>query len=228
MNDNQIVAQNLADWMKAAPSLDTLQKVAERSGVGFGTVRRMKSGEGNPTRQSLSKVARAFGRSADDLLRPAAIDLNGQSRPEYCAEDFITIPHLNSQTPSQVNGEEPSPANVLRPVSFSRQWLKQKGLNPECLRLFEAKGESMSPYINDGDIVLVEDAGHDVQSNEVWVVHQESPPRTNAKRLLYRENGDLIVRSDNADKGRFPDEIYLAAEAVPDILFIGKVVWRGG
>jgi transcriptional regulator with XRE-family HTH domain len=69
MTQADTIAKNLSAWMESNPSLDTLKKVATRSGVGFGTVQRIKNGEGNPTRKSLEGVAKAFGRTAEDLLR---------------------------------------------------------------------------------------------------------------------------------------------------------------
>ena len=63
------IAANLDAWMAASPNLDTLKKVAARAGVGFGTVQRARNGDGNTTIKNLTAIARAFGRSIDDLLR---------------------------------------------------------------------------------------------------------------------------------------------------------------
>jgi transcriptional regulator with XRE-family HTH domain len=64
----QTIAANLTAWMRDTPGLDTIDKVAEASGVGFGTVRRTKNGEGNPTAQNLHEIASVFGRRAADLM----------------------------------------------------------------------------------------------------------------------------------------------------------------
>ena len=68
------IAGNLSDWMANTPSLDTLKKVASRSGVGFGTVQRAKNGDGNPTITNLGDIARAFGKRVEDLIAPIASD----------------------------------------------------------------------------------------------------------------------------------------------------------
>ena len=47
--------------MTNSQTLDTVKKVSARSGVGFGTVRRAKNGDGNITVENLSAIARAFG-----------------------------------------------------------------------------------------------------------------------------------------------------------------------
>lgn len=74
------IAANLDAWMAASPNLDTLKKVASRSGVGFGTVRRARNGDGNTTIKNLTAIAKAFGRSIEDLLRA----------PAYEAGDIVT------------------------------------------------------------------------------------------------------------------------------------------
>lgn len=75
------IASNLGAWMAASPNLDTLKKVAARAGVGFGTVQRARNGDGNTTIKNLTAIARAFGRSIEDLLRA----------PEYDAGGGITV-----------------------------------------------------------------------------------------------------------------------------------------
>lgn len=68
MDIAQIVAHNLSTLMAATPHLDTLMKVSKAAGVGFGTVRREKNGDGNLTVQNLELLAHAFRRNARDLL----------------------------------------------------------------------------------------------------------------------------------------------------------------
>lgn len=65
-----IIASNLSAWMQANPALDTLQKLENRSGVGFGTVRRAKNGDANLTVAKLAAIAAAFGRTPADLVTP--------------------------------------------------------------------------------------------------------------------------------------------------------------
>lgn len=99
----------------------------------------------------------------------------------------------------------------------------------DSLAIFTAKGDSMSPFINEGDQVLIDTGADNLipdNPDEVWVIEQEHPPRQRVKRLLYRENGDLIIRSDNLDKSRFPDE-FVPADG-ETVHMLGRVVWRGG
>jgi transcriptional regulator with XRE-family HTH domain len=69
MDIAKIIAINLTEWMATTPNLDTLKKVALRSGIGFGTVQRTRNGDGNITVQNLVAIAQAFGRPVEGLLR---------------------------------------------------------------------------------------------------------------------------------------------------------------
>jgi transcriptional regulator with XRE-family HTH domain len=87
MDISAIIARNLSALMEANPDRDTLIKVSKASRVGFGTVRRTKNGDGNVTVQNLDLIARAFRRSARDLL----ID----SEESYAPSDAITLRVVN-------------------------------------------------------------------------------------------------------------------------------------
>jgi transcriptional regulator with XRE-family HTH domain len=68
MDIRATVSRNLSAWMSGNANLDTLKKIAAKSGVGFGTVQRAKNGDGNTTIQNLELIAKAFRRRAIDLL----------------------------------------------------------------------------------------------------------------------------------------------------------------
>lgn len=68
MDITQIISANLVAWMKDHKTLNTLEKVAEESGVGFGTVRRIRNNEGNPTVKNIAAIAHAFRRKPTELL----------------------------------------------------------------------------------------------------------------------------------------------------------------
>ncbi len=62
------IAQTLTLWMSQKPGMETIKQVASRSGVGFGTVRRCKNGDGNITVKNLALIAKAFHRPVEDLI----------------------------------------------------------------------------------------------------------------------------------------------------------------
>lgn len=70
MDIHKVIADNLDRWMSSSATLDTLEKVADASGVGYSTIRRMRKCEGNPTVKNIEAIAKAFKRKATDLITP--------------------------------------------------------------------------------------------------------------------------------------------------------------
>lgn len=90
MDTARVIAANLSAWMAAHPGRKTLQDVARAAGVGFGTVRRAKNGDGNLTVANLESIAAAFHRSARDLLQPPTETYgNGSNEPSkvFCLQE---------------------------------------------------------------------------------------------------------------------------------------------
>ena len=96
MDIAKIIAMNLVQWMAPPSKLDTLKKVAARSGVGFGTVQRTRNAEGNITVQNLIAIAQAFGRPVEGLLRlpDGVADLGhheGRTRSNALADEIMDL-----------------------------------------------------------------------------------------------------------------------------------------
>lgn len=77
MDIAKIIGANLTAWMAATPALDTIEKVAARAGIGFGTIRRTKNGDGNITVEKLTAIALAFGRHPAELMIPDGVCQGG-------------------------------------------------------------------------------------------------------------------------------------------------------
>ena len=89
MDITRIISVNLSAWMASSDRLNTVMAVSSASGVGFGTVRRAKNGESNITVQNLEAIARAFKKTAIDLLEmprsgapPIALELAQEPPPD--------------------------------------------------------------------------------------------------------------------------------------------------
>ncbi len=85
-----IISRNLTALMASYPDRETLEKVAHVAHVGFSTVRRAKNGDGNLTVQNLDLIARAFRRTAKDLLAEP-IDEYGPAAPATVAEAPVVL-----------------------------------------------------------------------------------------------------------------------------------------
>lgn len=107
-------------------------------------------------------------------------------------------------------------------MAFKRDWLARMNIDPNQAGVIYAKGDSMAPTIQDGEVLLVDYRQTEPQGNRVYVLNVEGDLRV--KRLLRRVAGWVIV-SDNQDKTRYPDETIPNPSAIN---IVGRVVWRGG
>jgi len=95
------ISANLNAWMDQHPNLDTIKKVSIKSRVGFGTIQRVKNGDGNPTITNLCDIARAFGRRVEDLL--SAPPSEGNVVPLVAKEPVPTYSLTEKELFEQVN-----------------------------------------------------------------------------------------------------------------------------
>jgi phage repressor protein C with HTH and peptisase S24 domain len=198
--------------------------LAERIGTDSGNVSRYETDKQRPSADMLDKIADALGTSVSEIYRLAE---DGAGQVQAASEKYVMVPRLNLAVAAG-NGTEPDNVEIQGALAFQREWLRKKGLNPDTLEIYDATGGSMSPYIESGDVLLVDvSTSLPPQNNEVWVLWQPAPLGVRVKRLLYRENGDLIIRSDNPDKNLYPDEIIPGPQG-DTVKTVGKVVWRGG
>lgn len=109
MDIKRTIADNVAAWMAESPTLDTLKKLATRSGVSFGTIQRVRNAEVNLTVENLVAIASAFGRTAAELVTP----------PDAAGTAYV-IPSSNRQA-SVVAAESTTQAYMRWPFPHANQ-----------------------------------------------------------------------------------------------------------
>lgn len=135
----QNIARNLSNWMKSNSNLDTLEKVSEKSGVGFGTVRRSKNGDGNPTLESLEAIASVFGRPIEDLLAaPKGYTVNEPSTP-YQVET-ISPEKLQNEVVKMLSQMDIDDQNVWIATIIAASNKARRKLEDERIRVTDHKG----------------------------------------------------------------------------------------
>lgn len=231
----------LRDWSEG--------ELARRSGVNQPTIHRIITGESkNPRRDNVERVAKALGvsvewlwsgnpRLAPSLAAEEASSSQGDSaaqplenqEPEYPRtpheDDYALIPQYTARGgcgAGFLNGH----VEVKGSLAFKREWLAKMKAKPENLRVMYAHGESMEPYIFEGEVVLFDISEKEPRDKKVFVIRRPDGD-ISIKRLAQRLDGTWIVSSDNPDKTRFRDETYLP-DALHEIPIVGRVIWRGG
>lgn len=111
---------------------------------------------------------------------------------------------------------------IDRSHAFRRDYMVRRGLNPERCKLFRVEGDSMSPTLNSGDIVMLNMADRDVVSGKIYGLIAEDGIRI--KRLIRRIDGVIEMRSDSPLQHEYPPEPITSDR----VAVIGKAVWHAG
>jgi transcriptional regulator with XRE-family HTH domain len=156
--------------------------LAERIGTDSGNVSRYETDKQKPSVEMLEKIADALSTSVSEIYRLAE---SSGAQIDSTNDKYVMVPRLNL-TVAAGNGTEPDNVEIQGTLAFQREWLRKKGLSPDKLEIYDACGESMSPYIENGDVLLVDVSATPPKNNEVWVLWQEAPLGVRVKRLLYR------------------------------------------
>lgn len=109
------------------------------------------------------------------------------------------------------------------PLAFSEEWIRSKHISSRTnLRICKVSGDSMHPYLDDGDVVLIDLGQQSIVDNSVYCIRYGDELRI--KRLCKRFDGGLRIISDNKS---YPEEV-LSPEQLQHIAVIGRQIWRAG
>lgn len=177
---------------------------------------RIARGEIVPTEESWEAIHLAF---PEEIPEVQYLDKNGRIlrvSPSALA-DFDLIPKYRARL-SGGHGSFSDSDIIESNFAFKKDWIRRQSSNN--LALFEVVGDSMAPFIVEGDVVLVDlndnDPGY-IIDGKTYAIREDSSVKV--KRLI-RQGDTLIIRSQ--DRENFPDY-----EADHDFKLIGRVIWVG-
>lgn len=176
---------------------------------------------------TLLKVAKALGVTPEWLasgMGPMNVKAQQQedSFPRIPREeDYFLIP-IFSTYGACGNGFLNDNIEVTGEKAFRKEQIKKLDVDPSLACVIHAAGDSMYPYIADGDEVLIDKRVAPTRTGEIYAVMIDG--EVFIKRLA-REFGSLFLRSDNPNKSMYPD---MHVPKDHDLTIIGRVVWRGG
>lgn len=117
-------------------------------------------------------------------------------------------------------------------LAFRREWISRKTrTSPEKLRVMMVVGESMSPTIGNGDIVLVDEGaqGKELVEGRVYVIRKGE--EIYVKRFR-KGVGKLMFLGDNRDMDYLDVTVNVGDEdgfkVIGRVLWAGKEFWRDG
>ncbi len=216
INDN--IARNLNDFMKEKNiSANTIAKVGC---VTPSTITRFLSREIKSLNiETIQKIAAYYNEPMGKFIQELKKSQNTSSAEIITGSDIAYISFYRDIGVSAGHGLDwDSDGQILSfpiPVSF----LHSKGIAPENALIVKVNGDSMSPTLNDNDLVVI-DKNFSLSLNGIYVI-KDNINGLRVKRLDKDKDGNLKVISDNKN---YETQIYSVAEMQDNtITILGKV-----
>lgn len=201
----------------------TLQDVATALNVSRQAVSRWKTDNSDPEASKLVDLAKFLGVPITDLFEDGFRIATCVPEEEDCVpEGIVEIPEyrfrLAAGTGNFADWEE---IHESRKRWYCADFFSSRGIKPErCVRC-QVKGDSMEPFIYNGDVIMfcIENniTLNDIEDGEIYAFIFEEGLRI--KRLSTQTNS-LIIRSDNPE---YPTE-RLQGPDLDKIKIYGKVI----
>lgn len=172
------------------------EQLAQLSGVSQTTISDIERGR-NEGSGFATPIAAALGTTAEHLLTgkapkghiPVGVTEAGES---------IMVPILSVRGGAGGGAVQPDQDTVIDHMQLTRRWVSTHcpGLSSTFnLSVISAKGDSMTPTFNDGDILLVDTGISDIKLDAVYVFSRSG--ELFVKRVQRLFDGSIMVRSDN-------------------------------
>jgi phage repressor protein C with HTH and peptisase S24 domain len=111
------------------------------------------------------------------------------------------------------------------PATYRREWFIKEGFSASTSKRFKVHGDSMEPFLYDGDTVLVNLAETNVVNGKVYALRYGDDLKI--KRVYRKIDGGLILHSDNPDF--LPRDEEISAATVDEyISIVGRVRDKSG
>lgn len=111
---------------------------------------------------------------------------------------------------------------LKKTLPFDESFFSRRGIKPENFKIIYAKGDSMSPYINEGDAVGIDVSVIEPKEGEVYALFWDGDLLI---KRIYKEGGGVLrLTSDNKS---YPDKIVNDSNG-ESLCLIGRVMYRSG
>ncbi len=212
------------------------QEVAERAGMSQPTYYKIESGKTKRTTY-LNDLARVLGvnpewlatgqgsmqtnqQIVDDLIASMPNGITHDQIEPWRSQTWVEVYDLKFCCGDGGGYAEFEPLKKTLP--FDNSFFKYRNIKPEFFKLIYGKGDSMSPYINDGDAVGLDISDKIPKDGEVYALFLDGD--TMIKRIFREAGGILTLSSDNK---AYRDKVVDDSNG-DSLIIIGRVVYRSG
>ena len=153
-------------------------------------VQKWETGEMLPKSGRLKKISKVLGVSQSWLLGESETAESG------IADESFKVVMLDNSGSMGAGDADLNDDVIAGEIVLSKGFIDR--LHPvkiATLRLIHAYGDSMSPTLNSGDILLVDTAAHEVKIDGIYVLRAHE--RLFVKRVRQRIDGHFEISSDN-------------------------------
>lgn len=194
------------------------REIERRAGLAPGTIGHYRR-KADPTRQRLVKLAKGARVRLEWLAAG-----EGPKTADGPADGYVMVPRYNVKAAAG-SGAVIHNEQVVDYLAFKSDWVRGKlgvgGGNPgDSLALIEAVGDSMTPRIDQGDLLLVNHADRDFRNGAIYVIEMDEALMV---KRVERRDSHVVLHSDNQRYG--PQTLSVADSR--KLRFIGRVIWIG-
>jgi len=183
--------------------------LAQKIGVAPNTISQIATGQRNPSFDLLEKITGALGVSLPEFFA-----CKDDSLPE-----IVFVERVKARPRGGTGGLE-TDAESSNMYSFHSSFIARKRGNPADMKIFEVAGDSMSPTLNNGDLIMVNLLDTDVRTGCVYLLRIGD--ELMVKRLENRPGNMLLIRSDNP---AYEDIPVSKGDSSGEVQIYGRMVW---
>jgi phage repressor protein C with HTH and peptisase S24 domain len=210
----RFVLQQLREAVEQGIESEGLRPFADRIGVPLGQVRGAQEGR-NLSSNTIQKLAEKLG--LEFYVGPPR-----QSYPtvptEEEAKDLIFLPEYSVEA-SAGPGTAISEELIVQDIGFRDEFLRELGVTRDQCSVIRASGDSMTPTIPDGALLVLDHSQINIGSGGIFVLNVADDLLV--KRISRRLDGLIDVISDNA---QYACET-IGPDRMDDLRIVGRVVY---
>ncbi len=184
------------------------EEFASILGISQNVVSRYERGELTPKVDTLNQMIEQIGGKAGYdiqwLVTGRGVVLNSVPESSISAarpnntqqenDEYVYLPLCDAIASSGAGSYVDDDA-VIGSRAFSKQWIREEGLNSSYLTLIKCKGDSMDPTLKSGDTLLVDRSVTEVTDDAIYVLRLDDV--LVVKRLQKIYDGSIYIKSDN-------------------------------
>lgn len=209
----------------------SLREISKITGISQGALSDIENSKNQPAAKTIEAIVRNTDINPYWLLTGESEMFVKKEEEKKCLSEneFVFIPLIEGDVAAGPNGRIlfEYPSDLL---PFKRSWIESKfGKDPEhhkALILVQVQGNSMSPTINPGEVVLVDtwdDERINIRNGKIYLVRMQDGGLT-IKRVVL-SNGTIVCISDNPVYNPF--DIPIEDGRPITWYIIGRVRWVG-